>query len=215
MNTAPAIFRKYKCSFLLINFYKPPNLQNSAICYTLILSKQCNTLITGRKTYEFHFTNHTKIIKNIPFYPAWTAGFAGYPCLSNYNCADGSKKLYQNSQNRCGYNVFPVVVLVNGTGVYGSKYKALFEHLASWGFLVLGNEDPSTCSGDSADAVLAYLLEENERADSIFYQKVDRNNIGISGHSQGGIGVFNAVTVNAPFPLNRCKKCTPSWTFQK
>ena len=43
----------------------------------------------------------------------------------------------------------------------------------------------------------AYLLEENERADSIFYQKVDRNNIGISGHSQGGTGVFNAVTVNA------------------
>lgn len=92
---------------------------------------------------------------------------------------------------------FPVVVLVNGTGVFGSKYKALFRHLASWGFIVLGNEDPSTCTGDSADAVLAYLLEENERADSIFYQKVDRNKIGISGHSQGGAGVFNAVTANA------------------
>ena len=35
-----------------------------------------------------------------------------------------------------------------------------------------------------ADIEAAYLLEENERADSIFYQKVDRNNIGISGHSQ-------------------------------
>lgn len=91
---------------------------------------------------------------------------------------------------------YPAVVFVNGTGVYGSKYKALFRHLASWGFIVLGNEDPGTWSGDSADAALAHLLAENERAGSIFYQKVDLENIGISGHSQGGVGVFNAVTAN-------------------
>ena len=28
---------------------------------------------------------------------------------------------------------YPVVVMVNGTGVYSSKYPALFKHLASWG----------------------------------------------------------------------------------
>ena len=33
----------------------------------------------------------------------------------------------------------------------GSKYRALFRHLASWGFIVVGNEDPSTCAGTSAD----------------------------------------------------------------
>lgn len=32
---------------------------------------------------------------------------------------------------------------------------------------------------------------------SVFYGKVDLENIGISGHSQGGVGVFNAVTDNA------------------
>ena len=55
---------------------------------------------------------------------------------------------------------YPVVVFVNGTGVYASKYPALFEHLASWGFIVIGNEDPSTCTGDSADGTLAYLLKD-------------------------------------------------------
>lgn len=89
---------------------------------------------------------------------------------------------------------YPVVVMVNGTGVYASKYPALFKHLASWGFIVIGNEDPSTCSGDSADATLAYLLEQNEDPNSAFYQKVDTAHIGITGHSQGGVGVFNAVT---------------------
>lgn len=88
---------------------------------------------------------------------------------------------------------WPAVVFVNGTGVYASKYPALFRHLASWGFIVLGNEDPGTFSGDSADATLAWLLEENEAPDSVFYQRLDTDRLGLSGHSQGGVGVFNAV----------------------
>ena len=88
---------------------------------------------------------------------------------------------------------WPAVVFVNGTGVYASKYPALFRHLASWGFIVLGNEDPGTFSGDSADATLAWLLAENEDPDSVFYQRVDADRLGLSGHSQGGVGVFNAV----------------------
>ena len=89
---------------------------------------------------------------------------------------------------------WPAVVFVNGTGVYASKYPALFRHLASWGFIVLGNEDPGTFSGDSADATLAWLLEQNDDPDSVIYQKVDTAHMGLSGHSQGGVGVFNAIS---------------------
>ena len=83
---------------------------------------------------------------------------------------------------------WPAVVFVNGTGVYASKYPALFRHLASHGFLVLGNEDPGTFSGDSADATLSWLLEQNDDPDSMFYQKVDTDHLGLSGHSQGAWG---------------------------
>lgn len=93
-----------------------------------------------------------------------------------------------------GEEAYPVVVFANGTGVAASKYKALFKHLASWGFIVLGSEDPSTCTGASAEAVLVWLLEQNSDPDSVFYQKVDAGRIGISGHSQGGVAVFNAVS---------------------
>ncbi len=101
-------------------------------------------------------------------------------------------------------STYPVVVFVNGTGVIASKYPALFEHLASWGFIVIGNEDPSTCSGDSADATLAYLLQQNDDPDSIFYQKIDTAHIGISGHSQGGVGVFNAINEQEHRELYTC-----------
>ncbi|MBQ9873817.1 MAG: hypothetical protein IJM30_05090 [Thermoguttaceae bacterium] len=91
---------------------------------------------------------------------------------------------------------FPVVVFVNGTGVLASKYPALFNHLASWGFVVIGNEDPGTWSGKSADQTLGFILDENEREESVFFDKINRDAIGISGHSQGGVGVFNAITIN-------------------
>lgn len=99
---------------------------------------------------------------------------------------------------------WPAVVFVNGTGVYASKYPALFRHLASWGFIVLGNEDPGTFSGDSTDATLAWLLEQNGDPDSVFYQKVDTAHMGLSGHSQGGVGVFNAISEQPNGGLYTC-----------
>lgn len=89
---------------------------------------------------------------------------------------------------------YPVVVFVNGTGVVGSKYSALFEHLASWGFIVIGNEEKESWDGRASDKSVQFLIEQNENKDGLFYQKVDVAHIGISGHSQGGVGVFNAIT---------------------
>lgn len=99
---------------------------------------------------------------------------------------------------------WPAVVFVNGTGVYAAKYPALFRHLASWGFIVLGNEDPGTFSSDSTDATLAWLLEQNGDPDSVFYQKVDTAHMGLSGHSQGGVGVFNAISEQPNGGLYTC-----------
>ena len=89
---------------------------------------------------------------------------------------------------------YPLVLFVNGSGIPASKYKALFRHLASWGFIVAGNEDPSAGNGASAEQTLRYLLALNDNPDSVFYGKVDADNIGISGHSQGGAGVLSAIT---------------------
>ena len=47
-------------------------------------------------------------------------------------------------------------------------------------------------------------MNENADPDSRFYQKVDQANIGICGHSQGGVGVFNAVNANPRGGLYRC-----------
>lgn len=99
---------------------------------------------------------------------------------------------------------YPVVLFVNGTGVAASRYKPVFEHLASWGFIAIGNEDPSTWEGKKADATLSWLLAANEDETSIFYHRVDTNIIGITGHSQGGVGVFHAINETEHKELYKC-----------
>lgn len=99
---------------------------------------------------------------------------------------------------------YPVVVFVNGTGVAASRYRPVFEHLASWGFIAIGNEDPSTWEGKKADATLSWLLAANEDETSIFYHRVDTNIIGITGHSQGGVGVFHAINETEHKELYKC-----------
>lgn len=90
---------------------------------------------------------------------------------------------------------YPVVVVLNGTGVLPKKYKALFKHLASWGFVVIGNDDGSTGFGKSADETMDLIISENSNSNSIFYSKLDLDNIGITGHSQGGAGVLTATSI--------------------
>ena len=85
---------------------------------------------------------------------------------------------------------YPVVVVLNGTGVLPKKYTALFEHLASWGFIVVGNDDGSTGFGKSADETIDYIKKANDDKNSVLYKKIDVDDIGITGHSQGGAGVF-------------------------
>lgn len=89
---------------------------------------------------------------------------------------------------------YPVVVINNGTGIPASKCKALFEHLASWGFIVIGNEEENSWNGFAADMSLNYLLKANENSESIFFGHVDTDKIGVSGHSQGGVAVINTIT---------------------
>ena len=90
---------------------------------------------------------------------------------------------------------FSVIVMLNGTGVLPSQYKTVFEHLASWGFIVIGSDDGSCGFGNSADECIDLIFNENLDSKSIFYEKMDTENIGITGHSQGGAGVLAALSV--------------------
>lgn len=89
---------------------------------------------------------------------------------------------------------YPLVVFANGTGVVYSRYTPIFRHLASWGFVAIGNDDPSSMFGKSTSLTLDYILSINQNPQSIFFGKLDTNHIGVTGHSQGAVGAVHAVT---------------------
>ena len=84
---------------------------------------------------------------------------------------------------------YPLVMIVNGSQTPAKTYLPFFERLASWGFIVVGNDDPQAGTGETASITLDYVLNKSQIKDS-----VDTSNMGIAGYSQGGAGAINAVT---------------------
>jgi hypothetical protein len=69
-----------------------------------------------------------------------------------------------------------------GAGTSASNYVDHLNHLASHGFVVISQ--PSTQSGKQA---LDWLLAENDKQGSMFYQKLDTMRVGRGGHSMGSL----------------------------
>lgn len=58
--------------------------------------------------------------------------------------------IYYPSEIGKSQKTFPLVVMVNGTWAEASKYTMLFKHLASWGFVVVGNDAGKTWDGEAS-----------------------------------------------------------------
>ncbi|WP_270277302.1 alpha/beta hydrolase family protein [Enterococcus casseliflavus] len=103
--------------------------------------------------------------------------------------------IYYPSELEVTDKQFPMVLVVNGTGFKATKYEPELEQLASWGFIVIGTQDKGTGKGETTIRTLNYMLEKNENKDGIFFKKIDVENIGITGFSQGGAATFRAITM--------------------
>ena len=88
--------------------------------------------------------------------------------------------------------VWPMILVVNASGTPAASYEPFFPRLVSWGFIVVGNEDGQTGNGETASLTLDFML--NLPSNSVLADKIDYDNMGIIGYSQGGAGAICAVT---------------------
>ena len=68
---------------------------------------------------------------------------------------------------------WPMVFLLNGTTSTCDLDEPIFEHLASWGFIVVGNTDRNTGLGYSAEWGLELMDKLAADRKSVFFQKID------------------------------------------
>ena len=88
--------------------------------------------------------------------------------------------------------IYPMVLVVNGTGFKATKYEPQFAQLASWGYIVVGTQDKGTGSGETTIQMLNDMMEQNNNKESILYQKIDIENIGVTVFPQGGAATIRS-----------------------
>lgn len=144
------------------------------------------------KHKEENYYKYTKVSGNLE--KKYTAMGSEEVSYKEFDTKDEVMKkiaLWYPKNMETGNKKYPIVVFANGTGSTSKTYKSFLSHLASWGFIAVGNEDPNTHTGKSMNDTISFLIKENKNKNSMFYQKFDVENIGIGGHSQGGPSVFN------------------------
>ncbi|RKS08189.1 hypothetical protein DFP74_3883 [Nocardiopsis sp. Huas11] len=80
----------------------------------------------------------------------------------------------------------PVIVWGNGTFAFPVVYRDLLLHWASHGFVVAAANTPQSNLGISMRAGIDMLERRDADPGSDFHGRIDLDNIGASGHSQGG-----------------------------
>ena len=119
--------------------------------------------------------------------------------VEEYSVEDEDEKIkshdiYYPTIVKTSQDKWPLVVIANGTGTPAQKYHAIFRHLASWGFIVVGNQEEWAWEGKSSSKSQDVVLQENNNTQSPLFQKVDTVHIGLVGHSQGGMAVYTAAS---------------------
>lgn len=115
-----------------------------------------------------------------------------YTEFASDNESIGKVRIWYPAELESGERSWPMIMVVNASGTPASSYEPFFSRLASWGFVVVGNEDGQTGNGKTASVTLDFML--NVPHDSVLAGKIDYDNMGIIGYSQGGAGAICAVT---------------------
>jgi hypothetical protein len=104
--------------------------------------------------------------------------------MENVGPSRGSWVFYPEELGKDGM-LHPVFTWGPGAGTGPMQYTDHLNRLASHGFVVISQR--SSGRGDTEKAALDWLLAENEKPGSTFYQKLDPKRVGAGGHSLGSL----------------------------
>ncbi len=98
---------------------------------------------------------------------------------------------YPNSMKSSNQKL-PVLAFANGTGCSYTLYENLLKSIAEGGYIVVANAETMAADGTAQINSIEFALSENINKNSILYNKVAADKIGVIGHSQGGRSSVNA-----------------------
>ena len=151
------------------------------------MSKNSGSDITEGYYKKFH--SDAQLEMKFSQLGAYETDYVEFP---SENQAIGKIRVWYPKELKSADHTYPMIVVVNASGTPAANYEPYFPRLASWGFIVAGNDDPQAGSGETASLTLDFLM--NPPTDSILYGKINYDALGIVGYSQGGAGAICALT---------------------
>lgn len=87
---------------------------------------------------------------------------------------------------------FPLLTFGNGTFCSPTFYDTLIGHVVSFGYIVIAPNTSNTGSAEEMLKGVEWALAQDMQSGSPIFEKVNRDQIGAFGHSQGGAGTCRA-----------------------
>lgn len=110
----------------------------------------------------------------------------------NYSLSSVTQTVYYPDNIQYVTKPYPVIAWANGTMVTAGFYDKLLVEIAKGGYIVVACDEAMSADGKAQIASVDFILQKNNDANDIFYNKIDTKKIGVIGHSQGGRSSVNA-----------------------
>ena len=140
------------------------------------------------------------LLTSISLLQAQTSAFSSYDRSGPYTAVrirnvgpGGAYDIFKPGTLGANGEKHAIITWGNGTGASVTTYAGLLQHLATHGFVVIASQSSSTGSGSEMAAGIDWLLQENARSASTYYQKLNAQTAGATGHSQGGAGTIQSL----------------------
>ena len=118
--------------------------------------------------------------------------------IGSYCCDSAGNKfdVYYPSSPAPPTGGFPILTWGNGTNSTSTNYTFFLKHMASWGFVVVSAQDKNSGSGQTILDAANFMIAQNA-VPGPFQGKLNVNQVGAFGHSQGAGGSINALIKSA------------------
>ena len=131
------------------------------------------------------------------FTPVYVTDENGTTCTGDFDSLLSGQIIFYPADLPTGNDTYPVIAWANGTMCAPGLYYELLSQIAAGGYIVVTNTNMMSADGTAQIGSIDYIIAQNTNPDSIFYGKVDTENIGVAGHSQGGRSSVNAAVADS------------------
>jgi len=106
----------------------------------------------------------------------------------------GASGLFRPQELGAGGLRHPIFLFGCGGSSRPSQYVDHMNRIASHGFVAIAEVSVIDGNGVTLKASLDWIIAENARPDSVFYQKLDTTKIAMGGHSIGSVNTFSVAS---------------------